>query len=79
MILQLLLRYSIAEVRRAIEKAIECGAISYESVNMLIMAAREPAIKAYPLSKDKLAVLPTVRVEKQNLADYTQLVTGGIS
>jgi len=77
MILQLLLRYSIAEVRRAIEKAIECGAISYESVNMLVMAAREPAIKAYPLSKDKLAVLPSVRVEKQNLADYTQLVTGG--
>ncbi len=79
MLLQLLLDYSIIEVRRAVEKAIYCGAVSYESVKMLVMAGREPMFRAYPLSKEKLIALPRVRVSKQNIADYSQLVRGGVS
>ena len=78
-VLQLLLEFRQAEVQAAVEKAMECSAISYESVRMLVVCGREKRFRAYPLSQEKLITLPSVRVNKRDLSQYSALVSGGAS
>jgi hypothetical protein len=77
-VLQLLLEYTLPEVRAAIESSIDCGAINYESVKMILKGSRHDCFRTYPLSRSKLANLPAVRVSKQNVSNYSTLVSGGV-
>jgi hypothetical protein len=76
-VLQLLREFSISEVRGAIERAFECSCVTFEAVRLLVMTAGEPSVEAVPLSRDKLELLPRVRVEKADTACYGALLGGG--
>lgn len=77
-ILQLLRDFSMAEVRRAIEKALEYRSVNFESVKMLIMSGRESGFEAVQLSKDKLAGLPKVHIGDVDVSRYQALLAGGV-
>jgi hypothetical protein len=76
-VLQLLRDFSISEVRRGIEKALGYRSVSYESVRMMIMSAREPVLEAVRLSREKMALLPRVTVSCADVARYGALLAGG--
>lgn len=77
-VLQLLLEYTQDEVCSAIERAISCSAINYESVRMLLVSGREKEFRAYPLSGARLMNLPMVSVKSQRISDYSALISGGV-
>jgi hypothetical protein len=79
LILQLLRDFAISEVRRAIEKALQYGAVTFESVNMLVMSGREPSWDAVRLSTERLMGLPKVHVTAADPSCYRTLLAGGVA
>ena len=77
-VLQLLRRYSLSEVRRAIERAFHYSCINAESIRLTAITGREAAFEIVPLSPQKLSSLPKVRVEQNNIACYSGLLPGGV-
>jgi transposase len=76
-VLQLLREYPPDEVRRAIERAFHYRSINSESIQLTILTGREDAFEIVPLSEAKLAGLPKVRVEQNDIACYNGLMPGG--
>lgn len=77
-VLQLLRDYSLPVVRRAIEKAMDCRSVRFESIKMILMAGSEPAFEAVWLSEERLAGLPKVEVAAADTAQYRTLLAGGV-
>jgi transposase len=77
MILQLLRDFRVAEVKRAIEKALDYNCVSIESINMLLLSSREPSFEAVPLSPERLAGLPKVHIADADASCYRDLLRGG--
>ena len=78
LILQLLRDFAIAEVRRAIEAAWRYGAVTFESINMLVMSGREPSVEAVRLSAERLMGLPKVHVAAADPSCYRTLLAGPV-
>jgi transposase len=79
LILQLLRDFAISEVRRAIETALRYGAVTFESINMLVMSGREPSWEAVRLSAERLMGLPKVHVAAADPSCYRTLLAGGVA
>lgn len=77
MILQLLRDFRVAEVKRAIEKALDYNCVNIESINMLLLSSREPSFEAVPLSPERLAGLPRVHIADADASCYRDLLRGG--
>jgi hypothetical protein len=79
LILQLLRDFPIADVRRAMERALQFGAVTFESVKMLVLSGREPSFEAVRLSAGRLAGLPKVHIAGADPSCYRALLAGGVS
>jgi transposase len=80
LILQLLRDFSTSDVRRAIEKALQYGAVTFESIKMLALSGREPSFEAVRLSAECLAGLPKVYIAGADPSCYRALLAaGGVS
>jgi hypothetical protein len=77
-VLQLLRDFSVSEVHHAIEKAFAHSCVKFESIRMLALSGREPAMTVIHLSNKKLQALPRVRVKQIDTACYTALLRGGV-
>ena len=77
LVLQLLRDFTVSEVRCAIEKALFCRSVKFESVKMFLLAAREPEIEAVRLSEEIVEALPKVSVGKTDFSKYSALIAGG--
>lgn len=77
LILQLLRDFGVSEVRRAIERAFTHRCVTFEAIKMLLLSAREPSFEAVPLSPERLAGLPRVRIAGADASCYRQLMTAG--
>ena len=77
MILQLLRDFGVSEVKRAIERAFECGCVTFDAIRMLVMSSREPSFEAVPLSAERLAALPRVHIAAVDTWRYRDLLLGG--
>jgi transposase len=77
LILQLLRDFPVSEVRRAIEWALAHQCVTFESIKMLVMSAREPAFEVVRLSPEHLAGLPRVHVAGADASRYQALLAGG--
>lgn len=78
-VLQLLRDFRVPEVRRAIEKAFDCGAACFDSIKMIVMTGREPAFEVVRLSDEKLSAFPRICVESTQHSRYGALLSGGVS
>lgn len=79
LILQLLRDFPVGEVRRAIEKAFAYHCVTFESIKMLVVSCREPALEAVRLSSERLAGLPKIHIAGADACCYQALLTGGES
>ena len=77
LVLQLLRDFTVSEVRCAIEKALFCRSVKFESVKMFLLAAREPEFEAVRLSEEIVEALPKVHVGKTDFGKYSALIAGG--
>jgi hypothetical protein len=78
LILQLLRDFPVADVRRAMEKALQFGAVTFEAIKMLVLSGREPSFEAVRLSAGQLAGLPKVHVAGADPSRYRALLNGGV-
>lgn len=76
-VLQLLRDFDVSEVRRAIEKAFECGAVCFDSIKMIAMTGREPAFIPAKLSEERMSALPQICVSA-TANNYDMLISGGV-
>jgi hypothetical protein len=77
LILQLLRDFSLPDLRKAMEKALEHNCANYEAVKMILLSLREPAFEAIPLSSEKLMGLPRLHLETTDTSSYRTLMAGG--
>jgi transposase len=77
-VLQLLRDFSVSEVQRAIEKAFAHSCVKFESIRMLALQVREPAMTVIHLSNEKLQTLPRVQVKQIDTACYKALLQGDV-
>ncbi len=76
-ILQLLRDYDVSDVASAIEKAFQYRCVTFESIKMLILSSRERSYETIRLSLERLARLPRIHLEDNNISCYQVLLTGG--
>jgi len=77
LILQLLRDFPVADVRQAMERALQFGAVTFESVKMLVVSGREPSFEAVRLSAGQLAGLPKVYIAAADPSCYRALLAAG--
>ena len=61
------------------ERALQFGAVTFESVKMLVLSGREPSFEAVRLSAGQLAGLPKVHIAGVDPSRYRALLSGGVS
>ena len=71
--------FPVADVRQAMERALQYGAVTFESVKMLVLSGREPSFEAVRLSAGRLAGLPKVHIAAADPSCYRALLAGGVA
>jgi transposase len=77
LILQLLRDFGVSEVKAAIERAREYNCVNFEAIKMLVLSSREPSHETIRLSSERLAGLPRIHLEDNDISCYRALLSGG--